>query len=79
MKSVFVGAGIMLFLCTPSYAQAPLRGKAVDECKSELGRGFKQPSLTACVDRKMDAARAAGKAKPKTGETCKYSVSGKKC
>ena len=79
MKSLLVGAGIILLLCSTSYAQAPQRGKAVDECKSELGPKSRPQERTACIVRKMDVARAAGKVKPKTGEICKYSATGNRC
>ena len=79
MKAVFAFIYLTLLLSSPSYAQAPVRDKAVDACKSELGPRFQRPELMACVERKMDAARAAGKAKPKSGEACKYSTAGAKC
>ena len=79
MRTTLASTGLLLLFCSVAHAQSPQRGKAVEDCKSELGSRFQRPALLACVERKMDAARASGKVKPKTGEACKFSSSGKKC
>lgn len=80
MKSALVSFVLMFVCCSVSYAQAPERSKAVEECRAEQGgTRIQQAALTACVQRKMEAARGAGKAPAKTGEACKFSTGGNKC
>ena len=79
MRTALAIASLVLLVCSSAHAQDALRGKAVDDCKAELGPRFKQPALTTCVESKMNAARSSGKAGAKTGAACKFSSSGGKC